>query len=116
MHFTGRHPQAEKNKYMDPCVASPSSFATLRISPAGSDARKTAQPQGDTLKLSFLEYTDSNAALTLRRLCALRPSGIPYVDLRVRDAAIVSVGLCNPARGLFFTGGGHAPTEFYLRV
>jgi hypothetical protein len=50
MHFTERDPKAEKRKYMDPYAASPSSFATLRISPAGSDARKTAQPQGDTLE------------------------------------------------------------------
>ena len=64
MHFTEHHPKAGKDKYMDPYVAPPSSFATLRILPAGSehprkpgiwlsgdpaDARKTAQPQGDTL-------------------------------------------------------------------
>jgi hypothetical protein len=63
--FHRASPKAVKNKYMDPHVASPSSFATLRISPAGSehprkpeiwlsgdpsDARKTAQPQGDTLE------------------------------------------------------------------
>jgi len=48
--FHRASPEGRKNKYMDPYVASPSSFATLRISPAGSDARKTAQPQGDTLK------------------------------------------------------------------
>jgi len=65
MHFTERHPKVAKSNYMDPYVASPSSFATLRISPAGSEhprkpeiwlsgdpanARKTAQPQGDTLE------------------------------------------------------------------
>ena len=49
MHFTEHHPKAGKDKYIDPYVASPSSFAALRILPAGSDARKTAQPQGDTL-------------------------------------------------------------------
>ena len=48
---------------MDPYVASPSSFAALRISPAGSDARKTAQPQGDTLGIIVLEYTNPNTPL-----------------------------------------------------
>ena len=85
-----------ESKYMDPHVlhpsepslagdpdhvASQSSFATLRISPAGSehprkpeiwlsgdpaDARKTAQPQGDTLEYQFLGYTNPNTALVLR--------------------------------------------------
>jgi hypothetical protein len=77
--FHRASPEGRKNKYIDPYVPHPSepslagapdrvltsSFAALRISPAGSkhprkpeiwlsgdaaDARKTAQPQGDTLE------------------------------------------------------------------
>jgi hypothetical protein len=47
MHFSERHPKTGKSKYMDPHVLHPSE-PSLAGDPA--DARKTAQPQGDTLE------------------------------------------------------------------
>jgi len=44
-------------------IAPPSSFAALRISPAGSDARKTTQPQGDTLVGLWSGHTNFRTAL-----------------------------------------------------
>ena len=98
--FPELHPEAGKSKYIDPYVyhpsepslagapiASPSSFATLRISPAGSDARKTAQLQGDTLESSFLGgYTNHNTALNHRSIARRENSRCRLGHPRVRAA------------------------------